>query len=85
MYIYICITQENIYADDKIFISAKKVAGNLGEEVEGLELVSLHSVSKGVMGECGKRGGYMEVLYVCMCMHVCMYACVCVNEGSGGT
>ena len=24
-------------------------------------LVSLHSISKGFVGECGRRGGYMEV------------------------
>jgi aspartate/methionine/tyrosine aminotransferase len=24
--------------------------------------VSLHSTSKGFVGECGRRGGYMEVL-----------------------
>lgn len=27
---------------------------------DDLELISLHSVSKGLMGECGLRGGYME-------------------------
>jgi len=25
-----------------------------------VELISLHSVSKGLMGECGFRGGYFE-------------------------
>ena len=25
-----------------------------------VELLSLNSVSKGIMGECGLRGGYME-------------------------
>jgi aspartate/methionine/tyrosine aminotransferase len=25
-----------------------------------LELISLNSVSKGLLGECGLRGGYME-------------------------
>jgi alanine transaminase len=27
---------------------------------ENVELVSLNSVSKGLLGECGFRGGYME-------------------------
>ena len=27
---------------------------------EEVELVSMNSVSKGIMGECGLRGGYME-------------------------
>ena len=26
-----------------------------------VELISLHSVSKGLMGECGLRGGYFEI------------------------
>lgn len=28
---------------------------------DNVELVSLNSVSKGLLGECGFRGGYMEV------------------------
>ena len=32
----------------------------MGPEVENVELISFHSVSKGMVGECGKRGGYME-------------------------
>lgn len=28
--------------------------------MEGLELFSFHSISKGVVGECGRRGGYFE-------------------------
>ena len=27
---------------------------------DNVELMSLHSVSKGLMGECGLRGGYFE-------------------------
>lgn len=27
-----------------------------------VELLSLNSVSKGLLGECGLRGGYMEAL-----------------------
>lgn len=29
---------------------------------DDLPLVSLHSCSKGFIGECGRRGGYMELL-----------------------
>ena len=54
-------------------MSAKKVVCDLGKEVEGFELVSLNSVSKGLMGECGKRGGYMEVcVALTRDMRVCM-------------
>ena len=31
------------------------------KDYSNLELVSFHSVSKGVLGECGTRGGYMEL------------------------
>lgn len=52
--------QENIYVDKK-FNSFKKVLNDLGEPFKSqVELVSFHSVSKGVMGECGLRGGYFE-------------------------
>lgn len=29
------------------------------------DLFSYHSTSKGVMGECGIRGGYMEMSDIC--------------------
>ena len=29
---------------------------------DSVELASFHSISKGYMGECGLRGGYMEVI-----------------------
>jgi aspartate/methionine/tyrosine aminotransferase len=27
---------------------------------DSVELISLHSISKGIIGECGLRGGYFE-------------------------
>lgn len=33
----------------------------MGEAARALELFSFHSTSKGLLGECGKRGGYMEL------------------------
>ena len=54
------VYQRNIYADNKSFISAKKV-GMETEGCENLEVVSFHSTSKGFIGECGRRGGYMEL------------------------
>lgn len=33
-----------------------------GDEYKNIELASLHSISKGVTGECGHRGGYMELI-----------------------
>ncbi|GAM23260.1 hypothetical protein SAMD00019534_064350 [Acytostelium subglobosum LB1] len=55
------VYQENVYSENKPFVSFKKVVKDLGTKVEGLEMVSFHSVSKGFVGECGKRGGYMEL------------------------
>ncbi|KAD4889433.1 hypothetical protein E3N88_21506 [Mikania micrantha] len=53
--------QENIYAPDKKFYSFKKISRSMGYNDKDIPLVSFQSVSKGYHGECGKRGGYMEV------------------------
>lgn len=56
------VYQENIYNSQRPFISARKVLGTMQEPYKsGLELVSFHTVSKGAYGECGLRGGYMEL------------------------
>jgi alanine transaminase len=54
------VYQRNVYTPDKEFISAKKVALET-PGCENLQLVSFHSTSKGIIGECGRRGGYMEL------------------------
>ncbi|XP_027122588.1 alanine aminotransferase 2 isoform X3 [Coffea arabica] len=55
------VYQENIYVPDKQFHSFKKVCRSMGYGEKNISLVSFQSVSKGYYGECGKRGGYMEV------------------------
>lgn len=57
------VYQENIWQTEKPFISFRKVAleGEYGKDVE---LVSYHSTSKGFFGECGRRGGYMELFNI---------------------
>jgi alanine transaminase len=55
------VYQENVYAENKEFNSFKKISRSMGYGEEDLTLVSFQSVSKGYHGECGKRGGYMEV------------------------
>ncbi|KAK9756060.1 hypothetical protein RND81_01G070600 [Saponaria officinalis] len=55
------VYQENVYAPDKKFHSFKKIARSCGYGENDIALVSIHSVSKGYYGECGRRGGYMEV------------------------
>lgn len=52
------VYQKNVYTPEKIFTSFKQVVCDLNSKVE---LVSFHSVSKGLFGECGLRGGYMEI------------------------
>ena len=54
------VYQTNIYMD-KPFISLKKILNELPAPYNKTELISFHSTSKGVVGECGLRGGYMEL------------------------
>merc|ERR1711976_101536 len=52
-----------IYTDERPFHSFRKVMHDIGGAVEKeLMLCSFHSISKGMTGECGLRGGYMELL-----------------------
>ena len=57
------VYQDNIYTQDAPFISIRKVLAEMGDPFSrSVELISMHSTSKGLMGECGLRGGYMETL-----------------------
>lgn len=52
------VYQSNIHTrDSHSFTSFKKVVRDLKSDVP---LVSFHSISKGVTGECGRRGAYFE-------------------------
>merc|ERR1719277_1897909 len=51
------VYQDNIHADGKEFVSFRKLAKELGTTTE---VFSFHSVSKGVTGECGLRGGLVH-------------------------
>jgi aspartate/methionine/tyrosine aminotransferase len=53
------VYQENVYAAGKKFHSFARVFHDMGEK--DLSLFSVHSVSKGFLGECGHRGGYLEI------------------------
>lgn len=56
------VYQENVYDESRPFVSAKKVLMDMGEPyASSVELASFHTVSKGTIGECGLRGGYMEL------------------------
>lgn len=58
------VYQTNVFVGK--FTSFKKRLRELQQEIPGkydnIELVSLHSVSKGMVGECGHRGGYFELV-----------------------
>uniref|UniRef100_A0A3Q3M8R8 alanine transaminase n=1 Tax=Mastacembelus armatus TaxID=205130 RepID=A0A3Q3M8R8_9TELE len=57
------VYQDNVYGHGCRFHSFKTVLFEMGPEYSNtMELVSFHSTSKGYMGECGFRGGYMEVI-----------------------
>ncbi|KKK19975.1 hypothetical protein ARAM_004917 [Aspergillus rambellii] len=58
------VYQTNVFIGE--FTSFKKRLRELQHQVpvkyDNVELVSLHSVSKGMVGECGHRGGYFELV-----------------------
>lgn len=58
------VYQENIFEGE--FHSFKSVLTELqlthSDSYDNVQLASLHSISKGVSGECGQRGGYMELV-----------------------
>eukprot|EP00164_Ancoracysta_twista_P003504 GFYU01004677.1.p1 GENE.GFYU01004677.1~~GFYU01004677.1.p1 ORF type:complete len:507 (+),score=147.76 GFYU01004677.1:70-1590(+) len=54
------VYQENIYSD-RPFHSFKKVLMENESRFPNFELMSFHSCSKGFLGECGARGGYVEM------------------------
>lgn len=49
----------------------------LGAPYNSLELASFMSASKGVMGECGLRGGYVELINVCPQVRETLQKAVC--------
>ncbi|WWC63596.1 uncharacterized protein I303_106201 [Kwoniella dejecticola CBS 10117] len=60
------VYQTNIYdPSHRPFHSFKKILRSMPEEIaNSVELVSFHSISKGVSGECGRRGGYFECVNI---------------------
>jgi len=52
------VYQENIWAESKPWESFRKVVLEMQAPVQ---VISFHSISKGYYGECGLRGGYMQL------------------------
>ena len=56
------VYQDNIYQSEHPFVSFKKALMDMGPPTcNEVELFSFHTISKGYLGECGLRGGYMEL------------------------
>lgn len=55
------VYQDNVWASDKTFTSFRKIVKDDFPHLCPI-LFSLHSTSKGYLGECGHRGGYMNML-----------------------
>jgi len=54
------VYQTNVYSEERPFFSFKKILMEMGPDYADQELFSFHSISKGMVGECGLRGGYFE-------------------------
>lgn len=66
--LFICadeVYQLNVCQEEVPFQSFKKVMCEMGQPYCGMELASFMSVSKGYAGECGLRGGYVELFNPC--------------------
>ncbi|KAG2494152.1 hypothetical protein HYH03_007788 [Edaphochlamys debaryana] len=74
------VYQENVYQDERPFVSAKKVLWEMGEPYRSqVELLSFHTVSKGTAGECGLRGGYVEMTNIHPGAIEEVYKCASIN------
>ncbi|KAJ7089515.1 1-aminocyclopropane-1-carboxylate synthase 2 [Mycena epipterygia] len=71
------VYQNNLHAPAaRPFTSFKQVVSQMHSPVP---LVSFHSISKGVSGECGRRGGYFELTNVSTDVRALVYRLVCVG------
>ena len=55
------VYQENIYKKDAKFISFRNVIQKIEQPYNTVDLFSIHSTSKGLLGECGMRGGFIKL------------------------
>ncbi|XP_048858620.1 alanine aminotransferase 2-like [Brienomyrus brachyistius] len=59
------VYQDTVHGDNSEFISYKKVLFEMGGEYsETVQMASVHSISKGYMGEGGLRAGYVELVNI---------------------
>ncbi|XP_017540851.1 alanine aminotransferase 2-like [Pygocentrus nattereri] len=59
------VYQSIVYGNGREFYSYKKVLSEMGSPYSNnVELASFHTISKGAIGECGLRTGYMELVNI---------------------
>ncbi|KAG8192657.1 hypothetical protein JTE90_009687 [Oedothorax gibbosus] len=58
------VYQDNVYDSDVEFLSFKRILFEMGHPYDQMQLASVNSGSKGLVGECGARSGYCEILNV---------------------
>jgi alanine transaminase len=60
------VYQANVYYPrEKPWASFKKILFDMGPDYsDHVELISFHSISKGMIGECGRRGAYFECVNI---------------------
>ncbi|XP_073708947.1 alanine aminotransferase 2-like [Garra rufa] len=59
------VYQDSVFADGSEFVSYKRVLAEMGQPYSHrVQLASMHSLSNGIMGECGFRTGFMELVNV---------------------
>ncbi|CAL8346008.1 unnamed protein product [Gadus morhua 'NCC'] len=59
------VDQHSVHGSGIQWVSYKKVLFDMGPKYwEGVQMASFHSLSNGLMGECGLRAGYMELVNV---------------------
>jgi alanine transaminase len=82
------VYQTNIFKpNDLPFFSFKQVLRDFAKSndaseraiADDVELVSFHSISKGVSGECGRRGGYFELTNISAEVEAQVYKMASVN------
>lgn len=74
------VYQENVYNPKRPFVSSRAALSTMPEEVQrSTELISFHTVSKGPYGECGLRGGYMELYNIDQDVKDQMYKLASIN------
>ncbi|KAJ4936601.1 hypothetical protein JOQ06_001190 [Pogonophryne albipinna] len=68
------VYQECVHGEKSEFLSYKRVLSEMGPPLsDTVELASFHSASKGFMGECGLRGGYVELVNLDPDVMKCIY------------